>query len=179
VYEIRSVLCIYSVAICIVYRTEEKVNHVLLFTVLNPVYPITVVSMSAIWSFTPKTCSVSHSTLYVLLTIDVNGFCVHNMLPSWFRKPSWTVPIRIKIFGPYATLFFPLPKKLMWWEILYLKFTAWGPQIPAARSLWQLDFVWLRPIFVGTLVACSPSGAYNFEVTHRSLGNLYTPGLQC
>jgi len=45
VYEIKNVLCIYSVAICIVYRTEEKVNHVLLFTVLNPVYPITVVSM--------------------------------------------------------------------------------------------------------------------------------------
>ena len=81
VYGIKSVLCIYSVAICIVYRTEEKVNHVLLFTVLNPVYPITVVSMSAIWSFTPRMTSVSLSTLYILITIYVNGFlfitCCH------------------------------------------------------------------------------------------------------
>lgn len=82
VYEIKSVLCVYSVAICIVYRTEEKVNHVLLFTVLNPVYPITVVSMSAMWSFAPITSSVSRRTLYILITIDVNGCCVHNMLPS-------------------------------------------------------------------------------------------------
>ena len=68
VYEIKSVLClcIYSVAICVVYRTEEKVNHVLLFTVLNPVYPITVVSMSAMWSFTPRTSSVCRSTLCIL-----------------------------------------------------------------------------------------------------------------
>jgi len=82
VYGIKSVLCIYSVAIFIVYRTEEKVNHVLLFTVLNPVYPITVVSMSVIWSFTSRTISVSLSTLYIFITIDVNGFCVHNVPPS-------------------------------------------------------------------------------------------------
>jgi hypothetical protein len=78
----QNLLCSYSVAICIVYRTEEKVNHVLLFTVLNPVYPITVVSISAMWSFTPITSSVSCSILYVFITIDENGCCVHKMLPS-------------------------------------------------------------------------------------------------
>ena len=82
VYEIKSVLCIYSVANCIVYRTEEKVNHVLLFTVLNPVYPITVVSMSAMWSFTLIISSVSRGTLYIFVTVNVNGFCVHNVLLS-------------------------------------------------------------------------------------------------
>lgn len=81
VCEIKSLFCIYTVAIFIVYRTEEKVNHVLLFTVLNPVYPITVVSMSAMWPFTPITSSVSY-TLYIFITIDVNGLCVHNMPPS-------------------------------------------------------------------------------------------------
>lgn len=105
VYETKSLLCSYSVAICIVYRTEEKVNHVLLFTVLNPVYPITVVSMSTILSFTLITSSVSCSILYMFITIHVNGCCVHNMLPSWFRKSSLSFSVRIKIFRPYVTLF--------------------------------------------------------------------------